>query len=564
MIKKKKGENKEKEFSEIHFCYNCMHYSSKEELCMDKTIKKEPTTRGCIHLKEKSAFSLKEIKERLKLDEKIGSQYIFDEDKITTKQHFALGQFKGKNYFGVMIPKEEKLEVKDKKKGDFSKTIQKPVQIIVLEDHTFYEITPQFEEEHNVKFSEILLLERGRWNLAEIKDFILHQKALKNLYKIDGFKLFQKIKKLYEKYIYVDEDFYDLHAIWDMGTYFFDQFDAFPYIELNGLAGTGKTKLMKISSLIAFNGQMFVKPTPATLFRFVERNKPTIYMDEVEKLFRGGNKISDTDDVVELLNAGYAKGGFVPRAEKNSLGEFKIRCFDVYCPKVLAGISGLRGALQDRCITEIMVKPPKGDHRGDLEVRDNEEFGEIRNKLYGFALKSNIEKQYNNMPRDFHLTNRDWQLWRPLLAVALIIDKNVYQKLGELAEKLTLLKEEVLEEDSWDFKIIEALKDIVNNCSGFGDVSINGIRENLNFGDGERKPNNHYIGRYLNKIGFKKYKRRIAAGVFYRLNAQIVETVLVNQNIITQTTLITQTTSEEEVIDDKQKITKPEQEKLEV
>ena len=471
------------------------------------------------------------------------NNFIFDETKITKNNHFALGMFGDHYYFGVMIPKE--VEIVDKKTKE-KKIEQITVPVIVLSDHNFHEISETFQKKNNVRFSEELLMERNRWNLKEIEDFFTHR-GIKDAYEEISFEeLFNRIKKLYEKYVYLEEGYYDLHAVWDIGTYFFNCFEIYPYIELNGLKGTGKTKVMRISEKLTFNGKLFIAPTPATVFRFVERNKPTLYIDEAEKLFKSYGHKADNSDLVELLNAGYTKAGRVPRVEKDERGKFVIKNFDVYCPKMIASINGMQGALKDRCITEIMVKPSHKDNRGDLEPSNHDkEFIKIRNKLYPFALKKagGIGVQYGCLNKEFNLSNRDWQLWKPLLTIAKFISSEVYQKLGKLAEEITLVKEEVLEEDTWDYKIIESLRCLLEDDS-LTRITVNGIKINISMPDGERKPSNTFIGKYLSRIGLGRYKRRTGKGVYYEVNRKIVETLLTTQNLVTQATLPTQATQD--------------------
>ncbi len=474
-------------------------------------------------------------------------EFIFDESKIVQKKHFAVGMFKDHHYFGIILSKD--IEVKPKT-GEIKKK-QIMVPVIVLSNHTYYEITEEFQERHNLRFSEQPLMDRNRWTLKEVEDFVNYPGVLQEGYHIPNFeKSFHEIKELYQKYVHLEEEFYDLHAIWDIATYLSDCFDAFPYIELNGLKGTGKSKVMRISEKISFNGMLFISPTPATLFRFVERNKPTLYLDEAEKLFKDYGKKSDSADIVEMLNAGYTKSGKVPRMDKDEKGKFILKSFDVYGPKMLASIAGMQGALKDRCITEVMVKPSKTDTRGDLEPSDNDStFITIRNKLYPLALKNAgaVKLQYHNLPKDFKLSNRDWQLWKPLLTIAMLISKEVYERLGKFAEKMTLNKEEVLEEDSWDFKIIEAVRSLLSS-GDLANITVSGIKNCISCQEKETKPSNGYIGKFLNRVGFGKYRKRTGKGVYYELKTERFENILTQQDLVTQTTLVTQVTPEERMV----------------
>jgi hypothetical protein len=503
--------------------------------------------------------------------------FIFDKNKAIKELHSAIGilRDRGNNehyYFGIIVPK--RTEIKDKK-GKFIKEVQENKLLIIWDDHICFEADKM--EYFNFKFTDTPLITFSRWDLGEVKKYIDFSGALSDSYEKDVLispkELFERIRSLYTKYCYLDDErFYDLHALWDVGTYFFPLFENYPYFELNGLRGTGKTKLMRISQGITFNAQEFVNPTPASIFRFVNMNLPTLYLDECEKVFSKSSKADkDNDDLLQLFNSGWQRGSLVPRLEKDESGKWKIMMFRSYCPKMFGSVRGIPDdiPLKDRSITEIMIKAPKEDRRGDLypDINDKE-FLSIRNALYPFALHywSEIRAKYYGLDgsslypdkkKEFKLSNRDWSIWKPLLSISWLIDEELYYKIGHFAEELTQLKETSgIETDSWDYKIIEALLELVNLAGNEKtEIRVSGIKENMKVAEKEIKPSNTYIGRFLNKIGFGSYRKRTGnKGVYYTLDKVIVERVLITQNIVALPTLLPQVTPEEDVVKDNPKV----------
>jgi hypothetical protein len=84
----------------------------------------------------------------------------------------------------------------------------------------------------------------------------------------------------------------------------------------------------------------------AALFRVIELYHPTLLLDEAEAYARG-ERGADTQLV---LNSGYRKGQKAIRCETGGNGEVKVKSFDVYGPKALAGTGGLSPTLLSRCI----------------------------------------------------------------------------------------------------------------------------------------------------------------------------------------------------------------------
>lgn len=121
-----------------------------------------------------------------------------------------------------------------------------------------------------------------------------------------------------------------------------------PYLFVNSAQkGSGKSMLgIDILGALCRNFEAVNNVTPATLFRLTEMTA-TIGIDEVDMLF-SGNRSDDT--LVSVLNTGYRKGNYVPRADPKA--EDGVRRYSTYSPKILIGIDSgtMKDTTRDRCI----------------------------------------------------------------------------------------------------------------------------------------------------------------------------------------------------------------------
>lgn len=473
-------------------------------------------------------------------------------------------------YFGQKIPIEIPILNKEGERTD-TKTI--PWLVLITNEKNCEIVDTKFLKKNNMQIKGELTIEKPRWTLEKIEDYT----KLREQYSVKNPKeIYQQILQQFKKYIWFDQEiYYHIFALWTIGTYFFPIFTAYPYINLWGLKNSGKTKVMQLSSILSFNGTLAVNMSSASLFRIVEQDCPTLFIDEAETLWKDGAKDDDTSDMISMLNAGWMRGSSVPRVEK-VMNELKIKRFDVYCPKMLASIKGLRGALESRCINIIMVKP-KDKPESDLwPLEGDAVLTGLRDDFYPFALKywkevkklsldreewmddPNLRKEnerhssyppefFDGIIKEFKLSNRDWQMWKPLLCIAKLVSDDIYLEVGTWAEEECRKNSmDDITEDSWDSKVYEALLELVVSeiPVKYYVADIKRLvdqrfieRVFLDSGGNEiivyskSRPSNSFIGRLLNKVGFGKFRGRDTKR-FYLLDKKRVQHILSNLNVV--------------------------------
>jgi hypothetical protein len=122
----------------------------------------------------------------------------------------------------------------------------------------------------------------------------------------------------------------DLLALWVLHTHTHEMSWATPYLRLtSATAESGKTLLMEILAELTRRGWHAVNPSVAVLYRKIDRDAPTLLLDEMDNY-----PLDDRRDALAILNAGYKRGAKVDRCKDNG----ELEEFSCYCPKAYAGL----------------------------------------------------------------------------------------------------------------------------------------------------------------------------------------------------------------------------------
>jgi len=207
---------------------------------------------------------------------------------------------------------------------------------------------------------------------------------------------YRNIIDVLKEYLDLKEEYYNLIALWIIGTYFHKRFNSFPFLFFNAIKGSGKTRTVNLIITLAKDGEMLLSPTEAVLFR----TKGTLGIDEFEGVTRQG-----IESLRELINAAYKKGSKVKRMKQKKIDnsiEMVVEEFDVYRPVVMANIWGMESVLGDRCITLILEKSSDISKTNLIEIfREEEQIIETKKllnwcSLCSYAFSQRTYKEWNN------------------------------------------------------------------------------------------------------------------------------------------------------------------------
>ena len=145
----------------------------------------------------------------------------------------------------------------------------------------------------------------------------------------------------------------DAVALWIAHTYIFHNADCTPYLNLfSADKRSGKTLMLEILELLVANPWLTGRATVAVLARKIDREKPTLLLDETDAAFKSGREYAEA--LRGILNTGFRAGG----SHSVCVGQganISYQDLETYCPKAIAGIGRLPGTVADRSV-DIQMK----------------------------------------------------------------------------------------------------------------------------------------------------------------------------------------------------------------
>jgi Protein of unknown function (DUF3631) len=204
-------------------------------------------------------------------------------------------------------------------------------------------------------------------------------------------------------------------SLFVLHTYAVEHADVSPYLHISSAEKmSGKSTLLELLEHLVARPWLVVSISEAVLFRKIEADGPTILLDEVDALLNGDKERAET--IRGILNAGFERGRTVPRCVGP---KHELREFNVFGPKVLAGLGGLPDTLSSRCIHVRLERKLPGDkveRRNRRVVRSDAE--DLRTWLDSWSQHDAAELDGRLAVLPEGLGYRSEDLWEPLLAIA--------------------------------------------------------------------------------------------------------------------------------------------------
>ncbi|MCZ6807015.1 MAG: DUF3631 domain-containing protein [Deltaproteobacteria bacterium] len=257
---------------------------------------------------------------------------------------------------------------------------------------------------------------------------------------VDGAALVEQMEALFTKYLVLPEGAPIVLAVWCLYTWGSDCFDVATYVCLRSpRPRCGKSNTINVIHRLAHWCVPTVNTSVAALFRMLDRDAPTILMDEGDTMF--GKK--HTDKSVELqgiLNAGYTRTA--ARVIRTVGDSFEPRVFSVFSPKVFALIGVLPPTLEDRCVDIPMQRRMKRERVSKMRDRVlDAECVNMDRMAYRWTLDHTDELTAARPDELMNVDDRKSQVTEPLLAVADAVGGDVRERLRKALQSLCAVKE---------------------------------------------------------------------------------------------------------------------------
>jgi len=218
--------------------------------------------------------------------------------------------------------------------------------------------------------------------------------------------LLHKISAKIRKYVVLRPEAVTATALWTMTAWAHEGATHSPILAAISVEpDSGKSTLLGVLRFLVPKPFVSVEPTGPSVYRTVDREHPTLIIDEADDLF------CRKSDLRAIVNAGWSRGTRIPRQG---------RWYDPFCPKIL-GILGKTKLPRTIASRSIILKmwPKKPDEKAeDFAYADDPEFSTIRRKLARWAADNVRIIKDLKPPQPLDFNNRLNSNWKLLLQIA--------------------------------------------------------------------------------------------------------------------------------------------------
>jgi hypothetical protein len=262
-----------------------------------------------------------------------------------------------------------------------------------------------------------LLLELGPEKAADVVRASLEESSGEDGSPPSTAELLEQVVAFVSRYVeFASEHQAVAVALWVAHSHVAEASFTTPYLAvLSAEPRSGKTTLLRVLSALCRNSVKAASISEAALFRTIEEDGPTLFLDEIDALFGGNTERSEP--LRALLNAGNAcDESVVIRCVGN---QHERRKFNVFCPKVLAGIDNARfpHTVRDRSIVLRLRRGIPGSTEWWLPQDALPHAERIHDELAAWAAENTeaLARHRPEFPPELHA--RAAEGWWPLLAI---------------------------------------------------------------------------------------------------------------------------------------------------
>ncbi len=206
-------------------------------------------------------------------------------------------------------------------------------------------------------------------------------------------------------------------VLWVAHTHAVKAADATPYLAVTSAEKqSGKTRLLEALEPVVANPWLTGRVTPAVLIRKIDKEAPTLLLDESDAAFASEKEYAEA--LRGVLNTGHRRGGKASCCVGQG-ANISFRDFSTFCPKAIAGIGKLPDTVADRAIPIRLKRAAPGERVEKFRQREVEaETTQLRGEFETWAAMA-VEKLRAARPElPDQLSDRQQDGAEPLLAIA--------------------------------------------------------------------------------------------------------------------------------------------------
>lgn len=233
--------------------------------------------------------------------------------------------------------------------------------------------------------------------------------------RVDGAALLDALAATLRDYVIESAAQADVEALWLLHTYALGAADYTPYLHITAPEKRcGKSRLLEVLELLAARAWRCDRTTAAALLRSVERDSPTLLLDEWDAARGSSDEYAEA--MRGLLNSGFRRGG----AYRMCVGEDREpHDFPTFCAKSLAGIGRLPDTVADRSIVIALRRKSPHERVRQFRRRDAEpQAAYLREQAEAWAMQAVGRLRDHRPAMPPQLNDRQQDICEPLFAIA--------------------------------------------------------------------------------------------------------------------------------------------------
>lgn len=244
----------------------------------------------------------------------------------------------------------------------------------------------------------------------------------------------QIVNNIQERVILQSEHDPNAIALWTAGSYLMDHWPRFPKLLIvSPERECGKTTALQTIEPFVFKGLLASSITASALYRYIEKEKPTLLIDEADRFLK------NNEELKAVINAGHSKRGankIISVPTKS--GDWEPKKMSLWGAQAIAGIGEFDNTLESRSIKIGLRR--KGENENVTEIDDT--YFDAQSTMRGWlaSWSSNVAKQNlliePIMPSE--IGNRRRDNWKPLFQIAQLAGEEWIKKGFAALEELEL------------------------------------------------------------------------------------------------------------------------------
>ncbi len=230
-----------------------------------------------------------------------------------------------------------------------------------------------------------------------------------------------------------------------LSSYFIPIFASKGRAFFNADAGFGKTQQLSVYAGLSFHPLLSGNMSGASIYRIIESIKPTILVDDFDKIPEEQKTSFD-----QSLRVGYKKGLKAIRTDdKRPIG------FDLYSHMVINNIGGMDEVSESRCTKHNLMKCPNNFNPKEAQD-ETDKWQNDRDRLWvcGLSNWKEVQENYKTIKID-KLRNRELERDKATLTIAKMVSPVIYEKVLSYLLKCNEERAKTEVEYDWFFQVVK-------------------------------------------------------------------------------------------------------------